>query len=269
MKKQTVSKGLDAMDFGMAPGSRIKLSQSSTMKLRSRYDDFPVHKWLAHMTCIRSYVGDLQVTQSQSVPHSVDRLLVGTQTGGLFLQSRFDEPCFPNTFSTSLAKFTSMDSVHGVSFSPFLSTLFLVAYASGTVGLYSLQSRVALLSWQPSQKSSTLQVIWSTHRPAVFYALGQDGSVYVWDLIEREGDPVHTITSSEDPVRTMLSTPFESRDYNVSLNDGKVKNPRLILVHASGIILSHDLLETLGQPVIDELKEFSAYIDAKILKSVE
>ncbi|CAN0509426.1 unnamed protein product, partial [Ectocarpus sp. 12 AP-2014] len=73
-----------------------------------------------------------------------------------------------------------------LAFSPFFPKYFLAGCGDGSLRLYNVSSCTSRSSW-PAAISS---LVWSEHRPAVFFALDVLGVVHAFDLLEDDAGPV-------------------------------------------------------------------------------
>jgi WD40 repeat protein len=72
----------------------------------------------------------------------------------------------------------------GVSSSPFLRRLFLTCSSDGSVRLYDVQDKRAIVSFEPSFGEYLMSVEWSPFRPSVFATVSNLGNVFIYDLVQ-------------------------------------------------------------------------------------
>ncbi|KAI9330361.1 hypothetical protein DFJ73DRAFT_90513 [Zopfochytrium polystomum] len=299
--------GLSETDYGMGPGSRVKLIRSATLSLNPRRRHAAV-------------AGDPVLTVCTPNPNNTDSFLCGTESGGvIYNRSRFTRACVPSRFhlstATSLAKATSaapaeteapeepasdpaardqiIDAVTAIDFNPFTPHLFVAStHSSSQVLLFhATSSDEPVASWVlPAGGGGVKKVVWSSHRPAVFYALTSAAQVLVWDLLEHDGGPSHCVDFAPPPRLDAASTAAAASHLLGPVTDiclsptalataaGWQKKPllgggmagatsrtaTLVVCFTDGRVERHALVEELGEPSVDELEALEAWIAKRL-----
>ena len=169
-------------------------------------------------------------------PHDPSRLLIGLCDGSILHRSRFGERIFPTVYN-KCDFYTELDfqiedsslkaAAAVIEIVPNLQIqhLFLVGYMNGIVALFSEKFATPLKTWsytdfdssnsirKHSQKRTTKneistldyrniavkQIMWSPHRPGVFYVLFSNSAIiYVMDLLCNIYESVASITIQEE-----------------------------------------------------------------------
>jgi len=73
--------------------------------------------------------------------------------------------------------------VTSISPNPFKDRLFLTASADGSIRLYDVQDVKQVMIFEPKYSEYILCVQWSPVRPAVFVAVSDRGTLYIYDLV--------------------------------------------------------------------------------------
>ncbi|KAJ3103492.1 WD repeat-containing protein 60 [Phlyctochytrium planicorne] len=279
-------------DMGMAIGSHIKMVKGSGYSIKPVIRNIMVPPDASVRTCA-------------FMPASASNFLAGLANGEVQHESRFREFCHPrlycNNYSTTLVQTNessfAIDSVSSIHFNPHYVDIFLVGYVSGTISLFHTQRSNPLISWQlsdsnqgskkdrnldKSSQAAVSQLLWSPHRPSLFYVLDTNSTVYIWDLVEQSHAPTHVIpliASSETKVLAMtlsgaspnVVTPRSiSFEANGSRKKGDEKKRREAPKVSSGVAIIfgfsdaeievHLLIEELVEQAIDECELFENLI---------
>lgn len=148
---------------------------------------------------------EVKIIDCKFNPTNSESFLVSTDMGVIFNESRFQNSCYPRSYQRQHSIIeTPSDPVVAIDFNPFEKDVFLAAFKSdiGVIGLYHVKEDQPLVTFKlpPNNAArgaaggatfNTLQAVrWSTHRPAVFFALTSQGKLYLWDLTETDRDPV-------------------------------------------------------------------------------
>ena len=203
---------LDAHDLGQAVGGKERLLRSGTLALT---DDAPdvsgggggsrggsVHGGSLGGISRRVVGGGgpggagagLSVLPTRCVsmafiPTDPSRLLLSTDLPELLHRSRYaDQPLSPASFT---AQGTQADSagVCNVAFCPSSPSHFVAGRSDGSLSLYHVDDPVPLLTWAGFGASAILQVVWSTSRPAVVWALDDDDTLHAIDITDESAKP--------------------------------------------------------------------------------
>lgn len=132
----------------------------------------------------------IDVTAALPLTSSSSAFLLGTSTRSIQHESRFRDRLHPSSFHPVSPTMTpTCDGVTSLAQCPHDHRIFIAGFELGTVSLFDNVTSKAVRSWDI--QIGIKQVHWSPHRPGVFYVLDEGGMVHVWDLIEKEAEPVY------------------------------------------------------------------------------
>lgn len=86
----------------------------------------------------------------------------------------------------------------GVSASPFNKRLFLTCSTDGAIRLYDVQDKRPVASFEPQVGEYLHCVEWSLFRPAVFAAVSNSGTLYIYDLVRSKKKPFEVLQMDAD-----------------------------------------------------------------------
>ncbi|XP_076436992.1 cytoplasmic dynein 2 intermediate chain 1-like [Babylonia areolata] len=156
------------VDLGLAPGGRVKLLRSSAIVL-----DNP-NKLVSS--------GALKAVDIQLSPSDLNHFFVATDLGQIIHGVRFGSRVFPRAYRPEIE---SPKLITCLDFSPFGEPYFLAGCEDGSVHLYHTSQKHPLSSWPMfSEGHAILTVQWSRSRPAVFFVLAENSTLYTFDLVE-------------------------------------------------------------------------------------
>ncbi|KAJ3258809.1 WD repeat-containing protein 60 [Chytriomyces hyalinus] len=244
-------------DFGLAIGGRVKLVRGSSFDLDPTIDEFQ----------------SMCITVAETIPTgSHDKFLVGTSMGEIICESRFRSAVFPRQYRTSHSTMQPLDKVTSLSFNPWHPQIFLSAFKSGQVALFAVGDDRPLITWKIQH--AALQVLWSKHRPAVFFVLDAKSGLHIWDVLEQEVPPTYLIqlkeqsesnrravSISESPA---LSGPAIAANMSssASLASSANRNASLAISYTDGDLDIHYLNEELVEQMVDESDQFLSWLSA-------
>ncbi|KAJ8376791.1 hypothetical protein SKAU_G00073710 [Synaphobranchus kaupii] len=179
-------------DLGLKPGGKVKLLHSSTLITNERSSERDAVK-----------TGPLRTLLLKFFPSDSNHFFIGTDMGlvthgtrhGLKIPPKFYRP-----------QEEGLRPVHitAVDVSPFGEPLFLVGCADGTIRMHSVKSEQPLMEWSRSTGAEpVLSVQWALTRPAVFCVLDAASNLHMWDLLEKDYEPVMTEKVHSDRVTAM------------------------------------------------------------------
>jgi WD40 repeat protein len=137
-----------------------------------------------------------------------------------------------------------------LSFSSAKSNVFLAGYGDGSICLYDTSFSSPLTTWETQQGVPIINVVWSTSRPAVFFALSTS-NLYVWDLLNNAHAPV---------VNESYKKRGQVRNLAISEAKGGTTQPSISLVYDDGHIEVHVLNSKLVIKTDDEDSKFGDFI---------
>ncbi|KAJ3030359.1 UNVERIFIED_CONTAM: hypothetical protein HDU68_009284 [Siphonaria sp. JEL0065] len=261
-------------DYGLSAGSKVRLVRGGGFDLDPSPDE---------SKCIG-------VKASQLHPLTGDKFIIGTDTGTLLHESRFRNTCFPREYRASPSSSTlstrSVDSVSSIHFNPHNNLVFLVSFESGTVALFYSNQESPLVTWKISVNAR--YVLWSTHRPSVFYVLDSKSVLHVWDILEQESLPTYIVNlgDSHGPSGTKrralamaLSPAFNAGGSGASaaanattastssLASSANRNASLTVGYSNGDMEVYFLNEELVEQMVDETEQFDGWIESQFAKT--
>ncbi|KAH9252556.1 hypothetical protein BASA81_009515 [Batrachochytrium salamandrivorans] len=257
-------------DLGLRIGSRVKLIRSS-------------HFQMTHPDR-NAFTKDICVFDCKFVRNSINEFLVGTDMEFVMHESRFRSPCHPRiyepTLSNSATSHLSLslprsDAVVCIDTCPHNPSLFLVGYASGRIGLYSVHHRSAIRRWLHPH-IAIAQIEWSPHRPAVFFVLDNQGCIYVWDLLESDQQAQLVVSASEmgkGDRKPCSFTQSPTNAHGVShasldhLQTAASQRATMVVGFDDGSVHLHGVNSEFSDLAIDEAIGLQEYID-ELLNSV-
>lgn len=98
---------------------------------------------------------------------------------------------FSNPFNANYEK--NLASVTACCNSPFVKRVFLTSSLDGVIRLYDVLNHRPIASFEPAINEYLLDVEWSPFRPSVFAAVSNEGSIYIFDLVQSNKSPVQTL----------------------------------------------------------------------------
>ena len=223
------------------------------------------------------------------------RIIICTNFGEIYQESRFGEACYPKQYtinesftyqfdndkfdvdesklvneesSKSLANFHKLSNLQhpcllkitAFSCSPFNPDLFLVGYDNSIVALYSSLYSNSLYEWKinsTKKNDSIHQICWSKDRPFVFFILCESNILHVFDLLESEIDPLYSCVLACQEA-TSGTEPLYITNFAVSKSESKEYTCSILTVGwSNGGVTLYKLREDLTEMVIDEEEKFN------------
>jgi WD40 repeat protein len=83
--------------------------------------------------------------------------------------------------------------VLSISCSPFNNRIFLTGSTDGQIRMYDVQDKKQIVTFEPSFGEYIMSIEWSPVRPAVFAAVTNSGSLYIYDLVKSKHNPAEII----------------------------------------------------------------------------
>ena len=192
-------------EYGLTPGSRIKLVLSSSV-----FVDRRSQKLKTDMSGIADVDVNIRAFDVSLLPHDVNQYFVTTDVGVILHGLKFGAASSPKEYlyTKSIAGHAQIMSINSISFSPFLTEYFLVGLSNGEAALFKTScpepicffehfTSTAASECNVSRLNSVVEVFWSSSRPAVFYAIDDKGIVYGWDLLHSTQTPRHISDSAQ------------------------------------------------------------------------
>ncbi|KAJ8277578.1 hypothetical protein GJAV_G00076910 [Gymnothorax javanicus] len=180
-------------DLGLKPGGKVKLLHSSTLitnDSRSSQRD-------------SVNTGPLRTLLLKFLPSNSNHFFIGTDMGLVTHGTRHGLK-IPPKFYRSQEDGVRPVQITAVDVSPFGEPLFLVGCSDGSVRLHSVSSEQPLMEWSRSTcRRPVLSVQWALTRPTVFCVLDLASTLHVWDLLEKDYEPVTTERLHSDGITSM------------------------------------------------------------------
>ncbi|KAK3765430.1 hypothetical protein RRG08_066978 [Elysia crispata] len=162
-------------DLGLSPGGKIKIMKSSSIAVNNP------SKYL-------SLSPELKALDLQLNPGDLNHFYVGTDVGCVVHGVRFGSRVYPQSHSSLV---DSPVPIVSIDFSPFGQPYFLAGCRDGTLHLFNTKMECPVATWREFVSGeSILSVRWSTSRPAVFFVLDNNSTVFTFDLVENGLTPI-------------------------------------------------------------------------------
>lgn len=162
-------------DLGLSPGGKIKIMKSSNIVVNNP------SKYL-------SFSPELKALDLQLNPGDLNHFYVGTDVGCVVHGVRFGSRVYPQSHSSLVDTPVPITSID---FSPFGQPYFLAGCQDGTLHLFNTKMEYPVATWREFVSGeSILSVRWSQSRPAVFFVLDNNSTVFTFDLVENGLTPI-------------------------------------------------------------------------------
>uniref|UniRef100_A0A4W5N8S6 Dynein 2 intermediate chain 1 n=1 Tax=Hucho hucho TaxID=62062 RepID=A0A4W5N8S6_9TELE len=205
-------------DLGLRPGGKVKLLHSSTVLTtsdRSSTRD-------AKKTTL------LQTLLLKFLPSDSNHFFIGTNMGLVNHGTSHGLKAPPKFYRPQVVGFRPVD-VTSINFSPFGEPIFLVGCGDGSVRLHTVLSEQPLMEWTSSTAGQpVVSVQWAQTRPTVFCVLDAASYLHIWDLLEKDFEPVITEKIDADMVTAMavFGDPAKQNTYSgisLATQSGKIE----------------------------------------------
>ncbi|RUS85060.1 hypothetical protein EGW08_007197, partial [Elysia chlorotica] len=164
-------------DLGLSPGGKIKIMKSSSIVVNNP------SKYL-------SLSSELKALDLQLNPGDLNHFYVGTDVGCVVHGVRFGSRVYPQSYSSLV---DSPVPIVSIDFSPFGQPYFLAGCKDGTLHLFNTKMECPVATWREFVSGeSILSVRWSNSRPAVFFVLDNNSTIFTFDLVENGLTPIKT-----------------------------------------------------------------------------
>ncbi|XP_035272208.1 WD repeat-containing protein 60 isoform X3 [Anguilla anguilla] len=180
-------------DLGLKPGGKVKLLHSSTL--------FTNESRSPQRDAVKTE--PLRTLLLKFFPSDSSHFFIGTDMGLVTHGTRHGLKILPKFYRPQE---DGLRPVHitTVDVSPFGEPLFLVGCADGSVRMHSVSSEQPVMEWSSSTAGQpVLSVQWALTRPGVFCVLDAASNLHVWDLLEKDYEPVATEELHSDRVTAM------------------------------------------------------------------
>ncbi|XP_064397661.1 cytoplasmic dynein 2 intermediate chain 1-like [Halichondria panicea] len=225
-------------DLGLVPRGRVKLVKSSTLDVTS---GTPAH-------CLQFRPGD------------TNHLYVGSDMGYIHHCARYGRRPIPKTHVPHTE--SGSCDVLALSFCPWQPDLFLAGYSDGTISLCHINKVHPLVSWPYCVGGRVSQLQWVTHRPGVFLVQDNTSTIYLWDLLKNEAEPVYKHTLKEVCVCLSLNQP-SSISSPPTITPPHIHYPSTLTVASTnGSVVIHQLKDSGNASNNDKLLTFDNYVNS-------
>ncbi|KAK6299959.1 hypothetical protein J4Q44_G00299920 [Coregonus suidteri] len=205
-------------DLGLRPGGKVKLLHSSTVLTTSERSS----KRGAKKTTL------LQTLLLKFLPSDSNHFFIGTNMGLVNHGTSHGLKAPPKFYRPQVVGFRPVD-VTSINFSPFGEPIFLVGCGDGSVRLHTVLSEQPLMEWTSSTAGQpVVSVQWAKTRPTVFCVLDAASCLHIWDLLEKDFEPVITEKIDADRVTAMavFGDPAKQNTYSgisLATQSGKIE----------------------------------------------
>eukprot|EP00063_Salmo_salar_P061286 XP_014036121.1 PREDICTED: WD repeat-containing protein 60 isoform X3 [Salmo salar] len=205
-------------DLGLRPGGKVKLLHSSTVLTASERSSTRDAK----KTTL------LQTLLLKFLPSDSNHFFIGTNMGLVNHVTSHGLKAPPKFYRPQVVGFRLVD-VTSIDFSPFGEPIFLVGCGDGSVRLHTVLSEQPLMEWASSTAGQpVVSVQWAQTRPTVFCVLDAASYLHIWDLLEKDFEPVITEKIDADRVTAMavFGDPAKQNTYSgisLATQSGKIE----------------------------------------------
>uniref|UniRef100_A0A1A7XWG4 WD repeat domain 60 n=2 Tax=Iconisemion striatum TaxID=60296 RepID=A0A1A7XWG4_9TELE len=205
-------------DLGLRPGGKVKLLHSSSLLAADRTSSRDSVKTRPFQTLLLKFL-----------PTDSNHFFIGTDLGLVSHGTSHGLKALPKfyMFQEVEERPVEISSIH---FSPFKLHLFLVGCDDGSIRLHTVSRDRPVAEWRSSTAGEALVSLqWSQTRPTVFCVLDAASTLYIWDLLKSDAEPVITERLKADRVTAM----------SVFGDSGQQTYSGVALAHQSGKIELH------------------------------
>ncbi|XP_064797972.1 cytoplasmic dynein 2 intermediate chain 1 isoform X5 [Oncorhynchus masou masou] len=205
-------------DLGLRPGGKVKLLHSSTVLTTSERS----------LTRDAKKTTLLQTLLLKFLPSDSNHFFIGTNMGLVNHGTSHGLKAPPKFYRPQVVGFRPVD-VASIDFSPFGEPIFLVGCGDGSVRLHTVLSEQPLMEWTSSTAGQpVVSVQWAQTRPTVFCVLDAASYLHIWDLLEKDFEPVITEKIDADRVTAMavFGDPAKQNTYSgisLATQSGKIE----------------------------------------------
>ncbi|XP_064644540.1 cytoplasmic dynein 2 intermediate chain 1-like isoform X2 [Lineus longissimus] len=229
-------------DLGLAPGGKIKLLLSSSIKLEN-----PVRNPL-----MRS---PLHAFDMQLLPSDPNHFYAGTDSGFVVHGVRHTGRAPPKSFRPEVE---SPVDILSIDFSPFDQPVFLVGCGDGSARLHNANFEHPIMSWPNATGGKAIRNIqWSKSRPSVFFVIDESSLIHVFDLLKNDAAP----QISEKISKSRVTSFCLSNDHSATGLGLPGRQPQMVTTTAEGAIEVHNISKQFAVAQLDEVYQFASYLE--------
>uniref|UniRef100_A0AAY4DF48 WD repeat domain 60 n=1 Tax=Denticeps clupeoides TaxID=299321 RepID=A0AAY4DF48_9TELE len=191
-----VSEAGSQTDLGLWPGGKVKLLHSSSVQTCDTRNIF-----------LSSYLNSFtsQTLLLKFLPSDSSHYLIGTNMGLVWHGTTHGLKAHPKFYWPQVPGFRPVQ-VKSIEFCPSGDPYFLVGCGDGSIRLHSVLSEEPVLEWGgTSGEVGVISAQWSLTRPSVFCVLDTASNLHLWDLLEKDHQPLITEKTDTDRVTTMAT----------------------------------------------------------------
>ncbi|XP_068091943.1 cytoplasmic dynein 2 intermediate chain 1 isoform X2 [Hyperolius riggenbachi] len=179
-------------DLGLIPCGKVKLIHSSSVDLHEKF----FHKDILTL-------GTPETLNIKFLPQDSNHFIIGTDLGIVSHGTRYGVVEPPIQY-TSLNSKLRPSKVTATDFSPFGVPAFLAGCSDGSIRLHSISAEYPVMQWNDTTSGQAITALqWSLTRPTMFFVLDAASSIYVWDLLQNDLQPVAQESITSDLVLSM------------------------------------------------------------------
>ncbi|XP_056155209.1 cytoplasmic dynein 2 intermediate chain 1 [Lampris incognitus] len=168
-------------DLGLRPGGKVKLLHSSSLLTAERTSTRSATK-----------TGPSQTLLLKFQPDNSNSFFIGTNMSLVSHGTTHGLKTLPKFYRSQEAGVQPAD-VTSIHFSPFKQNLFLVGCGDGRIRLHTVTHEQPVAEWRSSTAGEpVVSVQWGQTRPTLFCVLDAASTLYIWDLLENDREPVIT-----------------------------------------------------------------------------
>ena len=234
-------------DFGLRIGGRIRMIQVAD-HLPLGAGSFATGEVMLGQRDVsgRRLLDRIYTPSLATLPAEQNEFIVAADGGRCLKGARYSRPSAPRTYYVnddpieSRSGSESADNVVSVDASPFIPGVFAAAHEGGCLAVHHRDRAPALLAWRDFAAGLRC-VRWSQGKPGVLFALDDDGSVHIFDLLAETrrssavesfgagaGRPIHLVVPSLAAIGQLKGavpglTSLAASTFAVAYDDGLVR----------------------------------------------
>ncbi|XP_068200119.1 cytoplasmic dynein 2 intermediate chain 1 isoform X2 [Antennarius striatus] len=179
-------------DLGLRPGGKVKLLHSSSLVTAERVSRRDATKR-----------GPFQTLHLKFLPTDSCHFFIGTNMGLVNHGTTHGLKAPPEFYRFQEAGVRPVE-VSSIHFSPFIQHLFLVGCGDGSIRLHAVSHEHPVAEWSNGTAGEpVVSLQWSQTRPTVFCVLDAASNIHIWDLLQKDSEPVVTERVHSDRVTAM------------------------------------------------------------------
>ncbi|KAM5157588.1 cytoplasmic dynein 2 intermediate chain 1 [Mantella aurantiaca] len=179
-------------DLGLIPGGKVKLIHSSSINLIDKF----FHKDVLNL-------GIPETMNIKFLPQDSNHFVIGTDIGIVTHGTRYGLIDPPVQYSPLHNKLRP-SKVTAIDFSPFAIPAFLAGCTDGCIRLHTMSTEYPVMQWNDTTGGQAIIALqWSLTRSTMFFVLDAASSIYIWDLLQNDLQPIAKESITSDQVLSM------------------------------------------------------------------